>query len=63
MLAAFGVASGVQSSKVIRYQLNLTPKSKTMLEELRKRVQTLVRKGTREPTKFFKGSSAFFIAE
>lgn len=44
-----------QSSKVIRYQLNLTPKSKTMFEELMKHVQTFSPEGDTRTSEVFQG--------
>ena len=44
-----------QPSKVIRYQLNLTPKSKTMFEELMKHVQTFSPEGDTRTSEVFQG--------
>jgi hypothetical protein len=44
-----------QASKVIRYQLNLTPKSKTMFEELMKHVQTFSPEGDTRTSEVFQG--------
>src|SRR3954454_5112079 len=44
-----------QSSKVIRYQLNLTPKSKSMFEELMKHVQTFSPEGDTRTSEVFQG--------
>ena len=49
------VQRNVQSSKVIRYQLNLTPKSKTMFEELMKHVQTFSPEGDTRTSEVFQG--------
>lgn len=43
------------SSKVIRYQLNLTPKSKTMFEELVKHVQTFSQEDDTRSSEVFQG--------
>src|SRR3954469_943149 len=44
-----------QASKVIRYQLNLTPKSKTMFEELMKHVQMFSSEGDTRTSEVFQG--------
>jgi len=44
-----------QPSKVIRYQLNLTPKSKSMFEELMKHVQTFSPEGDTRTSEVFQG--------
>jgi hypothetical protein len=53
--AARPVQRKAQSSKVIRYQLNLTPKSKTMFEELVKHVQTFSPEGDTRTSEVFQG--------
>lgn len=49
------VQRNAQASKVIRYQLNLTPKSKTMFEELMKHVQTFSPEGDTRTSEVFQG--------
>jgi hypothetical protein len=49
------VQRNVQAAKVIRYQLNLTPKSKTMFEELMKHVQTFSPEGDTRTSEVFQG--------
>jgi hypothetical protein len=47
--------ANAQASKVIRYQLNLTPKSKTMFEELMKHVQTFSPERDTQTSEVFQG--------
>src|SRR5262245_35640037 len=54
-LAPRPVQRKAQSSKVIRYQLNLTPKSKTMFEELMKHVQNFSPEGDTRTSEVFQG--------
>jgi len=49
------VQRNAQASKVIRYQLNLTPKSKSMFEELMKHVQTFSPEGDTRTSEVFQG--------